>query len=341
MELAKIQEGINALTTGGNTTASEMVEILKEETVVLKAISHLGSFNPFSYVMNEPMMAVLTKGGCSDATLKKVKGWRVETPKKEIGPFWALVERVRFYARSRCISGTSHMRAKELNEFLEVVRKAREEWDRGLESLVLKYDNLRDAFLETSKEAMNIFFEGDDFEFLRSEILKDVERSIPSKEDYIKRVKLIVDIAKPDGAFAFFDAEDARTINELSEEATKRQLLNITQDCCNNILRECGNLYNLIETSGGMPLTTKQIMQFDKAVKKGKGDNVLNNPVITEITGIMDTALSDIREDDYASASAECEDIFLTLLQFEHGIEGVDLLWSDCPIKKEVLAAML
>ena len=341
MELKKIQEGIDALTTGGATTAAEMVEILKEETVVLRTVTHTGSFNPFSYVMNEPMLAVLTKGGCSEATLKKVKGWKVETPKKEIGPFWAIVERVRFYARSRCISGTSHLRARELNEFLEIVRKGQEEWSRGLETLDLKYDNLRDSFLETAKEAMEVFFSGEENKFLREEILKDIEKSIPSKETYIGRVKLIVDIEKPHGSFAFFDPEDARTIDELSEEATKRQLLNITQDCLNNVLRECGTVYRTIETSGGMPLTTRQVMMFAKACKKAKGDNVLNNPVIEEITGIMDTALEDIRTDDYASAQAEMEDIFLTLLQFEEGVEGVDLAWSECPIKKDILATML
>lgn len=341
MKLEVIQQGIDALATNGTTTAQEMVEVLREETVVLKTITHNGSFNPFSYTMNEPMLAVLTKGGCSDATLKKVKGWRVETPRKEVGPFWALTERVRFYARSRCISGTSHMRAKELNEFLEVVKKARDEWERGLESLDLRYDNLRDGFLETAKEAMNIFFDGEENAFLRSEILKDVERSIPSKEEYIKRVKLIVDISKPDGSFAFFDPEDAKTINELSEEATKRQLLNITQDACQGILHECGTVYSLMSTGGGVSLTTRQVMQFDKACSKAKGDNVLNNPVITEITGVMESALADIRTDDYSSACAELEDVFLSLLQFEQGVEGVDLSWVDCPIKKDVLATML
>lgn len=342
MELSKIREGIEALTNGGATTAAEMVDVLREETVVLKAISHTGSFNPFSYTMNELMRSQLSKGGASESTLKKVKGWKIELPKKEIGPFWAIIERVRFYARSRCISGTSHLRAKELNELLEVVKTAREEWQKGKENLEAKWDGLKKTFLETAEESLGIILEGEENSFLRDEFMKDVVASIPNKDEYLKRVSLIVDIEKPDGSFAFFDPEDAKTIDELSEEATKRQLLNITQECCQNILSECSSVYVNIEScTGGYLLTTRQVMQFDKACKKAAGDNVLSNPVIAEICDTMNRALDNIRGNDYASAQAECEDVFLSLLQFEEGVDGIDLAWGCCPIKKDVLATMI
>lgn len=340
-DLETITEGIAALKQKATTVnAAEVVNLLREDTVEVSGIHHQGAFNPFSYTVTEAMLSQLSKNGISNPdTLSRVKGWKVEMPKKDIGPFWGITQSLRSYAESRYISGTRHMRAAELSEFLEKVAKARERWEDGVKHLKDTYDSLKESFWGTAEDALQSFFKEDPF--IAKEVLKDVKASTPSKESYIARLGLVVNIRKPGGNFAFFKPEDARTIEELSAEATKRQVLEITQQTLQNIVVETSALYSNIESAGMGTITTRQLMQFGKAVKRANGDNLFSNPTIGSFIGAMEEIYKETKALDYATAQADCEDLLAGVLAFEKGIEGISLNWRNCPLNRGVLESLI
>lgn len=340
LNLNEIAEGIEALKKKSSTLSSaEVVNLLKEDTVEVKGIHHQGSFNPFSYTTTEAMVSLMAKQGIKDPeTLKKIKGWKVETPKKDIGPFWSIVEGLRTYAKSRCISGTSHMRPKELSEFLEKVDEGKTRWEAGKAELEEKYDTLKEAYFSTAEEALANFFKDDPF--LAEEVLKDIKNKTLSKDNYLSRIGLIIDVKEPDSRFAFFKPEDAQTIEELSAEATRRQVLEMTEDCLQNIVKEVSSLYKNMEGSGGEALTTRQLMQYDKAVKRAAGDNIFSNPTISTIVKIMEDIKSEVKQVDFATAQADCEDLFGLVYKLEQGVDGITLNWICCPFPTAVLKTL-
>ncbi len=336
-DLTIIEEGIKALkekTEGEGLSSAEVINLLKDETVELKGITHTGSFNPFSYTVTEAMVAVMEKRGANPETLRNIRGWKIEVPKKDIGSFWAITERLRKYAKSRVISGTTHFRNKELSEFLKKAEEGKELWEAEKALLETKFDNLKESYYKAAEESLKTFFEED--EVLANEVLKDLKAKTIGKEEYLKRLNLIISLSKPSKSFAFFKSEDARKIEELASESTRLEVLKMFQACLDNIVLEVSNLYRKLDSGD---VCSKNITQFEKAVRRANGDNLFANPALQSVCDIMADILNSTKGNDFATAQADAEDLFKLIYQLEAGIEGVDLDWSYCPVPKSALAS--
>lgn len=328
---SKLQEGMTAL---------DAVKELRSQSWGIY-VSHHGAGNPFSFTVDRAFLNDLLENGAQKESLSMAKGWKVELPKKDIGPFWSIVQTFRFWLDCHFAPRTSLLREDDFADFLQKYEECKQRWDEAVVELESNYDNLRDLFFQTGYDLALAAYPEEKYPGVAANIQEEMQRCTPSKEEYMKNLDFVVDVRENESNVMFLSAEQKGTLKQIQENAAKRQVEDAVTGCLQYILDSIGGVYKtFLRRREQNPCCVWLEARSKKALSdyriRAKQNNVFDYEDVNSIIEKMIKLESFVAADDEASAIDSMETILAETYKVAVDY-GLTLNLSGSPLSKEEL----